>query len=333
MWAVMVGAFLLGTSAMAQQTVTLERQKTLSQVGTNAVPLSYQFSARVVGVGIQNADVTTPSAATFGLLGNAVLRTFSTNYPSVSAGGSGATNGADLLNATFPLGAYLVPVTTATTNQLNGNVTTKTTNHSVALGDDFTTVNPVVTNLASGARLAASQTFSWPPFAPSTAAGFTSFTLLEGSFDTNFVASLATNGLAGLTNLTLLTNFPSLNPASNSVQVTGIATNLDHLALLEFHDTRRVTNGVNVLATDAITVNLLLYRGYPPPVTLSLAITNSVAVFTWPVSAGRSYYLVGSSNLTNFVAVPAPVNTNVNSEFVVTQPATDALKVFQLRAD
>lgn len=329
---IVIGACLLTISTRAQQTITLERQKTLTQAGTNAVPLSYQFNARVVGAGLQSAEASSPTTGPHPLLGNTLLRTFATNYPSVSVTTS-VTNGAALLAADFPLGTYLVPVTTATTNPLNGNITTKTTNHSLSVSDEFPATDPTITNLLSGARLAETQTFTWAPFTPATAAGSTSFTLLEGSFDTNFVASLATNGLAGLTNLTLLTNLSGLAPASNSVTVSGIATNLDHLVLLEFHDTRRMTNGANLLVSDAISASLLLYRGYPPPAFLSITLSNATVVFTWPLSAGRTYFLTGSTNLTNFSAVLSPVGTNMNNEFFVTQPATNALKAYQLRSD
>src|SRR5262245_37261630 len=108
----------------------VERQKWLTQAGTNAIPFVYTFQVTASGSGLSEATIVSP-VPTNALSGVSRQMTFSASYPAVSLINSNVVSGLDQLNSAFPTGTYTLRVVVAKTNILNGNVT-YTTNSSTA---------------------------------------------------------------------------------------------------------------------------------------------------------------------------------------------------------
>lgn len=227
---------------------TLERQKWMGQLGTNPIPFFYQFDAQVAGIGMKEVRLISPGATNV-LTGNTVYMSYSTNYslnwtslPPVAA--------STTFNTNFPIGTYQwIDIAQVQTR-------TRTNTTTLQWTADFPAINPVITNIAPYQALQSTQAFQWPVFTTNSDS-YVRFMLFEGQFDTNMIVSLLEGDLTGLTNLALAASEPRLAPSKNTVTVSGLKPELDHLALLEFNQVEKPGGLANTLVSSS--GNLVLY--------------------------------------------------------------------------
>jgi hypothetical protein len=205
----------------------VSRQKWLSQLGTNPVPVMYRFSSMVVGNGLKKADLNAPTAS-YPLAGGSYQMMFGTNYPAWIFSGTNLSGGLEEFNAQFGPANYNL----YTEAQLSVVPIKKT--YACKLTNEFPQTDPVFTNVGPLSTLAPTQVFQWPAFSSDPAA-YVRFVLLEGAVNTNMIEQIATEGITSVTNtLAVVTMQPKLPATQTSFSVSGINPALDHLALLEF---------------------------------------------------------------------------------------------------
>lgn len=350
------------TSAVYAQVanVSVSRQKWLSQATlTNGVPLSYRVEAAITGIGIQQAEFYSP-AITNAMSGSTIQRTFSTNFASVSVStnttstnsvSSGLTN----FNASFPTGAYRIYSIVATTNALK-KVTLNTNTWTVNMTNTFP-VDPLITNVVPFTALVSTQNFIWPRYTTNANAGYIEFYVLEGTFDTNTLWSISTNGSSAITNFTLVANNARLSATATNVALTNVNASLDHIAMLAFHLTGGSETQLPNIQADASTTSLCLYLATRASGTnqISLSITNSTntVTVTWSTNASTNLVLTGTTSLKKpalnrgssvtslgipvepevpWIRLTNRVSINVRGEFEVTIPAVLPMRIFRLES-
>lgn len=232
---------------------TITRQKWVTQLSTNPVPLAYRFSTTVTGVGtLKSGEIRSPKS-TNALSGNTLQLNYATNFAAVAVDGTNVLSGADGMNAAFPPGSYQLIV------QSKIGITTLTTNINASLTGDFPAATPVITNIPPLTGLAETQVFSWPLFSSSSLA-YARFYLLEGAIDTNLVNAVLSGGIEALTNtLGIVAMELKIPAAQNSITVSGIDPNLDHMAMLEFHDPATLGGLGGISEAGTVCVGLSFY--------------------------------------------------------------------------
>lgn len=237
-----VAGLLAGAMQSVQAQVAsylVSRQKWLSQLGTNPVPVMYRFSSMVVGNGLKKADLITP-AATYPLAGGSYQMMYGTNFPAWVFSGTNLTGGLDEFNSQFGPANYNL----YTEAQLSVVPIKKT--YACKLTNEFPQADPVFVNVGPLSTLAPSQVFQWQAFSSDPAA-YVRFVLLEGAVNTNMVEQIATEGISSITNtLAVVAMEPKLPASQTSISVSGINPTLDHLALLEFCNPNPLSDSTTV---------------------------------------------------------------------------------------
>jgi hypothetical protein len=229
----LVGLCLLAIQVAAQAQVVyfdISRQKWLSQISTNPAPFIYRYATRALGNNIIEATSIAPSGLENDLYGGYTATMFATNFPSFIFDGTNFVSGYTVFNLFYPLGNY-----TLYTRCQSGAVPL-IRNYNGVMTNDFPAVDPVFTNVSPIEPLLPTQTFRWPVFttAPDH---YCSFFLLEAdNISTNILNNIIENGISAVTNnMTVLSWNLRLSPTANSITVSNINPNHDHLALLQFH--------------------------------------------------------------------------------------------------
>lgn len=251
-----LAALFLTISAFTQAQVasyTVTRQRWVTQVSVNPVPLAYRFSTTVTGIGtLKSGEIRSPKA-TNALTGSTVQLSYTTNFVAVTLEGTNVLTSASEMNAAFPPGSYQLSV------QSKIGITTLSTNITANLSEDFPAADPVITNIPPLAGLTANQVFSWPLYSSNSLA-YTRFYLLEGSIDTNLVNSVLSEGIEALTNsLSIVAMELKLPATQNSLTVSGIDPSLDHLAMLEFHNPAVLGGLGGISEAGTVSVGLSFY--------------------------------------------------------------------------
>ncbi len=319
-----LGLALFSTAAIHAQMLSykLDRQKWLSQISTNPIPLMYRFSALIAGSGLQYSEVWSP-AVTNGLAGSTSQMSFGTNLSAFSYVDTNLVNSDEIFTTNFPPGNYTLYVESKT-------VTYRINKYPVAWNVDFATVPPVITNLPPLTFLQATQEFRWPVF-NADGAGYTTFVLLEGRIDTNMLLTLAQSasavGLDAFTNMTVLSAQLRLAPSENHILVTNINPKLGHLVLLQFHNLSAVTTDPLVKEVSSTTANMIVFLpeevrivGQPASQTVaeeSVISFSVVAVGTPPISYQWQFNGKDILGATNLLLVLANVQTNQSGPYTV----------------
>jgi hypothetical protein len=231
----------------------VSRQKWLSQLGLEPVPLAWRFAASVGGANLTRVEVRGPVGVDV-CSGNSLQMSFATNYPAVVMDGTNLVSGWTNFNARYPTGEYMLY-----TEVRLGVPITKT--YALKLTNDLPTIEPRFTNVTPLATLQPSQTFQWPVFT-SDPSSFCRFFLLEGDLSTNLVDSVINGGMDALTNsLTVLAWQLNLPPTENSVTVNNLDPLKDHVAVLEFHAVNPINDPLGLSEASSISINVTLFFG------------------------------------------------------------------------
>ena len=322
-------AALLATvadSARAQVvTYNLSRQKWLTQLGTNAMPLLYRFSAWTMGNGLKKAEARSPSAV-FPLEGNSYQMDFATNFPAFILSETNLAGGLDEFNAVFPATNYSL----YTESQISVLPIVRT--YAVPLTNDFPLGNPVFTNITALSTLESTQTFAWAPCTTNPAA-YTRFALLEGDITTNLIDQILNEGIASLTNtLKVLAWELRLSSTVSEIAVSNLNPVLDHLAYLEFRNPSPLPADLTVGSEAAsAAVNLTFFFGLkivsqPLSQTVSagdMASFSVVAIGARPISYQWQFNGQDIPRATNAIyLLPVAAKTNAGEyRVIVSSPA------------
>jgi hypothetical protein len=289
------------------------RQKILSQISTNPIPILYRYAVTAAGANLKSGSSQGPTTIDT-LSGSSLQMSYSTNFPAYSIGETNLTGGLAEFNNVYPPGAYNLRM------ESKVSVVPIVQNFIATFTNDFDLTEPVFTNVSPLMALSSVQTFKWAPYG-SKGGCYARFLLFEGKLNTNMVNEIMTSGVEAITNsLAIVAWENKMDPSRTEITVSNIDTSMDHIAMLEFHCLNSMTGGVGGVNEAAnISANATMFfalRIVSAPENQSVvegdtAVFTAIAIGATPINYQWKFKGLDIPNATNrILAIVNSVKSN-----------------------